>query len=78
MTQTSVYAGEVTKQALRHTATAVILSQNHPSGTTEPSRADEVLMHTLGKAPALVDVRVLDHLIIAGGRSLSIAKRGLL
>ena len=78
LTQTSVYPREVIKQVLHYNAAAVILAHNHPSGSTEPSRADEVLTRTLTTALALVDVRVLDHLIVAGGRSLSMAERGLL
>lgn len=78
LTQTSVYLREVIKQALHHNAAAVILAHNHPSDGTEPSRADEVLTRTLSTALAMVDVRVLDHLIVAGSRSLSMAERGLI
>jgi DNA repair protein RadC len=78
LTQTSVYPREVIKQALHYNAAAVILAHNHPSGSTEASRADEVLTRTLSTALALVDVRVLDHLITAGGRSLSMAEHGLI
>ena len=78
LTQTSVYPREVVKASLRHNAAAVILSHNHPSGDTTPSRADEHLTQTLKQALALVDVRVLDHVIIAGSASLSFAERGLL
>ena len=78
LTQTSVYPREVVREALRLNAAAVILSHNHPSGSTQPSRADEQLTSTLKSALALVDVRVLDHIITAGGESLSMAERGLI
>jgi DNA repair protein RadC len=73
-----VYPREVVREALRLNAAAVILSHNHPSGETRPSRADEVLTSTLKTALALVDVRVLDHIITAGGESLSMAEKGLI
>jgi DNA repair protein RadC len=78
LTQTSVYPREVVKLALRHNASSVIFAHNHPSGLAEPSRADEVLTQTLQSALALVDVRVLDHFIVAGNQALSFAERGLL
>jgi DNA repair protein RadC len=78
VTQTSVYPREVVKEALAVNAAAVILAHNHPSGSTEPSRADEYLTQTLRTALALVDVRVLDHLVVAGGEVTSFAERGLL
>ena len=78
LTQTSVYPREIVKAAMNHNAAAVMFSHNHPSGVPEPSRADEHLTQTLKAALALVDVRVLDHLIIAGANSLSLAERGLL
>jgi DNA repair protein RadC len=78
LTQTSVYPREVVKQALGHNCAAVILAHNHPSGVAEPSRADEALTRALQAALALVDVRVLDHIIVAGSGSLSFAERGLL
>ena len=77
-TQTSVYPREIVKASLSHNAAAVMLAHNHPSGVPEPSRADEHLTQTLKAALALVDVRVLDHLVIAGNSSLSFAERGLL
>ena len=76
--QTSVYPREVVKRALYHNAAAVILAHNHPSGVTEPSRADELLTQALKEALALVDVRVLDHFVIAGNHALSFAERGLM
>jgi DNA repair protein RadC len=79
LTQTSVYPREVVKRALAHNAAAVILAHNHPSGLAEPSPADEVLTSSLRQALALIDVRLLDHFIVAGsGRPLSFAERGLL
>lgn len=78
LTQASVYPREVVKEALQLNAAAVILSHNHPSGVAEPSRADEYLTQTLKSALALVDVRVLDHLVVAGGQVTSFAERGLL
>ncbi len=78
LTQTSVYPREVVKRALHHNSAAVILAHNHPSGVAEPSRADELLTKALKDALALVDVRVLDHFVIAGNAALSFAERGLL
>jgi DNA repair protein RadC len=79
LTQTSVYPREVVKEALRHNAAAVIFAHNHPSGAAEPSRADELLTRALRDALALVDVKVLDHIIVAGpGATVSFAERGLL
>jgi DNA repair protein RadC len=79
LTQTSVYPREVVKRALAHNAGAVILAHNHPSGLAEPSRADEVLTSSLKQALAMVDVKLLDHFIVAGSaRPLSFAERGLL
>jgi len=78
LTQTSVYPREVVKEALALNAGAVVLSHNHPSGSVEPSRADELLTHSLKTALMLVDVRVLDHIIVAGGATSSFAERGLL
>ena len=78
LTQTSVYPREIVKAALRENAAAVILSHNHPSGVAEPSRADELLTQTLKQALALVDVRVLDHIVVAGAGTISFAERGLL
>jgi DNA repair protein RadC len=79
LTQTAVYPREVVKLALASNAAAVIFAHNHPSGIAEPSQADEVLTQNLKQALALVDIRVLDHFIVAGGSSpLSFAERGLL
>ena len=78
VSQTSVYPREVVKAALRHNASAVILAHNHPSGSIEPSRADEHLTTTLKQALALVDVRVLDHMVVGSSAVLSFAERGLL
>lgn len=76
--QTSVYPREVVKLALRHNAAALILAHPHPSGNAEPSRADEVLTRRLRDALALVDVRVLDHIVVAGNVTTSFADRGLI
>ena len=78
LTQTSVYPREVVSAALWHGAAACLLAHNHPSGAAEPSRADELLTRTLRDALALVDVRVIDHLIVAGGHFTSFAERGLI
>lgn len=75
--QTSVYPREVVKRALAHNAAAVVLAHNHPSGVAEPSRADEHLTQVLKSALALVDVRVLDHVVVGRGHALSMAERGL-
>jgi DNA repair protein RadC len=78
LTQTSVYPREVVKRALAHNAGGIILAHNHPSGVAEPSQADRWLTDQLKTALALVDVRVLDHFVVAGNQSLSFAERGLL
>jgi len=78
LSQTSVYPREVVKRALTHNAAAVILAHNHPSGVAEPSQADQLLTNALKQALALVDVRVLDHFVVAAGQTLSFAERGLL
>ena len=78
LTQTSVYPREVVRRALALNAGAVILAHNHPSGVAEPSRADEFLTQSLKSALALVDVRVLDHLVVGQGQVVSLAERGLL
>lgn len=77
LTQTSVYPREIVKRALRHNAAAVIFAHNHPSGVSEPSRADEYLTQTLKQALGLVDVRVLDHFVVAGTTMVSMAERGV-
>jgi DNA repair protein RadC len=78
LNQTSVYPREVVLRALHHQAASVVLAHNHPSGTVQPSRADEALTSTLKSALALVDVRVLDHIIVAPGKALSMAESGLI
>jgi DNA repair protein RadC len=78
LTQTSVYPREVALRALHHHAAAVVLAHNHPSGAMAPSAADLALTRTLQAALALVDVRVLDHLIVAPGQALSMDEQGLL
>lgn len=78
LTQTSVYPREVVKAALAANAAAVIFAHNHPSGVAQPSQADELLTRNLREALALVEVKVLDHFIVAGRQALSFAERGLL
>ena len=78
LTQTSVYPREIVKKALARNAAAVIFAHNHPSGVAQPSQADELLTRTLKDALALVEVKVLDHFVVAGNQALSFAERGLL
>lgn len=79
LTQTSVYPREVVKSGLARNAAAVVLAHNHPSGIAEPSRADEMLTNSLKEALAMVDIKLLDHFIVAGNSPpLSFAERGLL
>ncbi|MFM2112548.1 MAG: repair protein [Pseudomonadota bacterium] len=77
LSQTSVYPREVVQRALHHHCASVVLAHNHPSGVAEPSRADEMLTQTLKSALALVDVRVLDHVVVGAGGCISMAQRGL-
>ena len=77
LSQTSVYPREIVRSAMARNAAAVILCHNHPSGAAEPSRADEMLTQTLKSALSLVDVRVLDHFVTAGGKAVSMAELGL-
>jgi DNA repair protein RadC len=77
LTQTSVYPREVVKRALTLHASSVVLAHNHPSGTAQPSRADELLTQTLKAALALIDVRVLDHFVVTGQQAVSMAELGL-
>jgi DNA repair protein RadC len=72
----SVHPREIVQRALKHNASAVILSHNHPSGVAEPSTADIELTKQLQKALALVEVRVLDHVVVGDGSSVSFAERG--
>jgi DNA repair protein RadC len=74
----SVHPREVVRQALYRNAAAVILAHNHPSGVAEPSQADELITLRLRDALALVDIRVLDHLIVGDNRCVSLAERGVL
>jgi DNA repair protein RadC len=78
LTQTSVYPREIVKRALERNAAAVIFAHNHPSGVAQPSRSDELLTRDLKEALALVEVRVLDHFVVAGNQAISFAERGLL
>ncbi len=76
LTQTVVYPREIVKVALRQNAAAVILAHNHPSGAPEPSNADRAITATLKQALALIDVRVLDHIVVAGATQYSFAEHG--
>lgn len=78
VSQTSVYPREVVRECLLRNTAGLVLVHNHPSGSLQPSRADEVLTQTLKSALQLIDVRVLDHLIVAGSDILSMAERGLM
>ena len=78
LAQTTVYPREVVKAALARNAAAVAFAHNHPSGEPEPSRSDEALTATLKSALMLVDVRVIDHFVVAGNQFLSMAERGLI
>jgi len=78
LTQTSVYPREIVKNALAYNAAAVIFAHNHPSGAAQPSQADELLTRNLKEALSLVDVKVLDHFIVAGAQAISFAERGLI
>ncbi len=72
----SVHPREIVRQALQHNAAAVILAHNHPSGVAEPSMADRHITQLVQKALALIDVRVLDHIVVGGGNAVSLAERG--
>lgn len=76
LTHTSVYPREVVKAALAHNAAGIILAHNHPSGTAEPSAADRTLTQALKQALALVDIRILDHFVVAGRQVYSFAEHG--
>ena len=76
--QANVYAREVAKSALKHNAAAVIVAHNHPSGSAEPSADDMATTMRLKQALALIDVKVLDHFIVAGNECLSFVERGLI
>ena len=78
LTQASVYPREVVKMALAANAGAVIIAHNHPSGMLEPSQADLTLTKHLKQALSLIDIRLLDHILVAANRTLSFAERGLL
>ena len=78
LAQTSVYPREVVVRALALNAASVVLAHNHPSGTAQASRADELITQTLKAALALVDVRVLDHFIVTRSEAVSMAELGLM
>lgn len=77
LTQCAVYPREIVQSALRHEAAAIVMAHNHPSGNPTPSRADEILTRTLTQALGLVDVRVLDHIVVGGSQTVSLASMGL-
>jgi DNA repair protein RadC len=74
----TVHPREVVREALNHNAAKVILAHVHPSGIAEPSKADEYITERLKQALSLVDIKVLDHIIVAGGGTTSMAERGLI
>jgi DNA repair protein RadC len=74
----SVHPREVIKAALRHNAAAVLCAHNHPSGTPEPSHADELITSRLKAALDLVDIRLMDHIVVSARETVSMAERGLL
>ena len=76
--QTSVYPREVVKYAISHNAAAVIFAHNHPTGVAQPSRADEMITKQLQQALQLVDIKVLDHIVVAGNQTYSFMEQGLL
>jgi DNA repair protein RadC len=78
ITQAAVYPREVVKRALELKAVSVVLAHNHPSGCNQPSQSDQALTQALGKALALVDVRVLDHLVVSHNGTVSMAEQGLM
>ena len=78
LSETSVYPREIVKRVLHHNAAAVIFAHNHPTGIVKQSRADELLTKQLQQALALIDVRVLDHFIVAGNNTMSFSQKGLL
>jgi DNA repair protein RadC len=76
--QTNVFPREIVRRVIELHAAGVVLAHNHPSGVAEPSRADEMVTQTIRQALALIDVRVIDHLIVGQGQVVSLAERGLL
>jgi DNA repair protein RadC len=74
----SVHPREIVKLALQRNSAAVIIAHNHPSGIAEPSQADEMITQRVKEALALVDIRLLDHIIIGDGAGVSLAERGLI
>ena len=74
----SVHPREIVKLALQRNSAAIIIAHNHPSGVAEPSQADEMITQRVKEALALVDIRLLDHIIIGDGATVSLAERGLI
>jgi DNA repair protein RadC len=73
----SVHPREIVKNALQRNSAAIIIAHNHPSGVAEPSQADELITQRVKEALALVDIRLLDHIIVGDGACVSLAERGL-
>ncbi|HEY9271197.1 JAB domain-containing protein, partial [Achromobacter sp.] len=78
LSETSVYPREVVKAAIRHNAHSILIAHNHPSGSSQPSRADVEVTRRLKEAVALVNVTLVDHVIVAAGSGLSMAQKGLI
>lgn len=78
LAQATVHPREIVKKALSLNAGAIVMAHNHPSGIATPSRADELLTQTIKSALALVDIRVLDHIVVGATESVSFAERGIL
>lgn len=78
LTQVHAWPREVVRRALHHNASAVVLAHNHPSGSPEPSAGDGTVTQAMKQSLALVDVKVLDHFIVAGKKMMSFAERGLI
>lgn len=74
----SIYPREVLKASLSHNAAALIFAHNHPSGSLTPSQADQDITRRLQEVLAMVDIRVLDHIIVGGNRTVSMAELGLI
>lgn len=78
MTSTTIYSGEVVKEALKMNCVAAFIAHNHPSGEINPSDADQVMTERLKSALDLVDIRLLDHIVVAGSRTYSFAENYLI
>ena len=74
----TVYPRVIAQKALEHNAAAIIIAHNHPSGIAEPSLADQAITKRIKEALALLDIRLLDHFVIAGNKVISMATKGML